>query len=635
MRSPNRLILFFGLLSLALSACTATTSQQATPPPPALPTAKVPPVSEIDAAWQRWKDSGNRNYFFEVEERTPSMDRKLSLVVVDGQVRAAQVQNLQAGAFSEAAALPLAEAQGYTVDALFDRLRKDALGQGGSAVNLQVLFDKATGAPSLAIAEAILSYAPDGSAQLDRAYSYNLVTRLQALIEDTNSVGKEPLLVLTRSNGPQAWCDSLRIFTDGSSLYSDDCRQTALPLTVPGHLMEKLRAELSAFASLEDVRQQGDQIERLVIQGGGTGPAAPETAQRVWTLTDQLHELLSYPLGAGVTLMYIQNNTVLGMDMVRQIVQPAKLNLSGMLHGLAISPDQKWLAYSDDQGVRAINIGENQDRRLLPAPEGGGYYQVRGWSQQNRLLVSQVPADGQGDYRLGWISFTEPQWHDLPLPEGLASYGCDGGAAWSAQGDRVAVSGQEYGAACNLSAGLTVVDLETQTAGRIVARSINSGEQGAPALTASVRNPAWSADGEWIAFSMDEDAAALQEFPSRLYVVHPDGRSLAPVSANSRGRAEHAVWSPKGLLYYAVSGETAELNGIYRYDVSSGENVLFLAGDDLRPLSISPDGQFLAYTRGAEIYIWAFLREENLPNAILPQDGLPAQVMGWMVPPES
>jgi hypothetical protein len=55
-----------------------------------MPTARVPPLSEVDAALQEWKAGNASRYFLEVEESTSEHDRIVRLVVVDDQIRAAQ-----------------------------------------------------------------------------------------------------------------------------------------------------------------------------------------------------------------------------------------------------------------------------------------------------------------------------------------------------------------------------------------------------------------------------------------------------------------------------------------------------------------------------------------------------------------
>ena len=619
---------------LLTAACTpSVTPTPAVSSLPLLPTPDVPSLATIDAAIQRWENSGNTSYFLEVDEKSQAKDVRIRLVVKDQQVRAAQILESTPEGFSDPTSLPLDEAQAYTIDSLLARIRRDAAGQGPAPVNLDVVFDPNSGMPAVANAEALPSFTDAGTIATNREHSYSFVTRLNALLEDTTQRGEDPILAITRSNGPDALCDSLIIYTDGRSQYADDCRQISLPQNVPANLLEQLDALRSRFASLDDNREVDGQIDHLQITGTGSGEPDPQTVVEAWAMAERLNELLSYPLGAGVLLMYIQNNEILGMDMQRQTIQPARISRQGQLRGAALNNGQNWMAYSDDSGLLLKDIDTGDESTLLEPTADGGIYVPRAWNPQDILLAGLVPASEDGAYALTLLDVPDQSTQDLPLPDDAAGYGCDTGAIWSPDGTMLAVTGLGYGAACNINPGLTVVNLEAGSAQTIVAQSVESGTPGTT-LTAGARHPAWSADGEWIAFSLDENATAELSFPSRLYVVHPDGRGLAPITANIRGSADFPVWASNGLLYYGLQGASTTENGIYSYDITTGEATLLLPGENLAPISISPDGQFLAYFQGDNLHIYTFLTEQDLPQIIEPSDGVPAEFVGWLSPPD-
>jgi hypothetical protein len=591
-----RLFAAWMLLILLVSACSTTqTPTSSTPILPPLPTPDVPPLETIDEAIRRWENSGNDSYYLEVEEKTSQRNDIYRVVVKDGQVRAAQQLTISPEGISEPMPFDLEQAQNqYTVDALLARLRRDATGGGAAPLNMRIIFDESNGFPNVVNAEALPSYTDQGSIQLNRQHSYSLIGDIKALLEDSARAGEEPVLFLTRSNGPEAWCDSLQVFSDGGSKYADDCRQESLPIDAPGNLMEQL-AELQAnFDVLDETRGTGGQIEHLVITGTGSEPPDAQAIQQSWALAERLHEILSYPLGAGVVLMYIENNDILGMDMQLQSVQPARISVRGELRGGAITRDASWLSYSDDQGLRAQDISTGTIESLLAQPGDGSYYVPRMYSSQNSLLVSKIPATDGGLFELSTID-PDSTKTELPIPAGIAGYGCDTGAAWSPDGSQIAVTGLGYGAPCNIHPGLTIIDLETSQANKIVERAVLDGIDTGSTILAGARNPAWSPDGEWISFSLDEDTTNPLNFPARLYVVHPDGRGLAPITTNTRGIADNPVWAPDGRLFFSLRNVSTEENGVYQYDIVSGEATLFLAGENLQPVSISPDGQFLVY----------------------------------------
>jgi len=58
-------------------------------------------------------------------------------------------------------------------------------------------------------------------------------------------------------------------------------------------------------------------------------------------------------------------------------------------------------------------------------------------------------------------------------------------------------------------------------------------------------------------------------------------------------------------------------------------HTLLVNGVDLRPISISPDGQFLVYGNDNGLALWVFARSEILPAA-LGETSAPAIFSGWL-----
>lgn len=624
-----RLTGLFSLIILILVACAAPGATSTITSQPPLPTPAVPERAVIERSIQTWENSGNTNYYLEVEKRTASHHVLMRIVVADGDVRAAQLLDRSSGSLGEPLALDLDEARRYTVDALLARVLADATGSGAVPYNMQVVFNQSMGLPELVRADALPTYTEAGTVRLNREHSYILTASIKALIEDTAYPGNQPFYKLSRSNGPNAWCDSLLIYPGGRSQYSNDCTQTTLPLEVADQLRQEVEAFLARFDHLDEIRQEGDQVEHLTITGTGTQPPTPADIEAAWEQSGRLMELLSYPLGAGVTLVYFQNGQLFGMDMQRQIIQPSWLNVQGTLHGAAISLDNTYLAYGDDTGLRAMTISTGEIISLLASPGDGSVYVPRGWNPDHRLLVTRVPGDLSGAYQHGWIDLVEKRFNLLPLPEGVVSYGCDSGMAWSPDGGRIAITGEGIDTPCHLLSGLTVVDLNNGQAVRVVSKP----PAGPDDQVTGARNPAWSPDGQWIAFSLNESTNTSSSAAARLYLAHPDGRALAPISSNSRGQADYPVWTPDGILFYAISGANTAENGIYRYHRPGGVTAQLLVGESLQPDSISPYGEFMAYFDAGVIMIYAFPMDANLPQPVRPFDGERPLIAGWLSPP--
>jgi hypothetical protein len=610
---------------LLAGACNA--APQAEPTQPVLPTAQAPSQKEIDDAYQRWQSSGNNSYLAEVEERRQDGHQKYLVVVRDGQVRAAQVlERDDQGDWGIAEALSLEAAQDLTVDGIFKRLKRDAAGEGSGPVNIKVSYDRSLGYPIAIHAEALAGLDPEGKVILDRRNNYDLTLSVQALLEDQFGVGKEPVFSLEQSGGPEAWCGLLRIFSDNTAVYTDDCREDVLQSEVPPQLQARLGDLRAAFASLDSLREEAGQMERLIVSGSGDGSADGGEVEVAWELAAELNGLLSEPIGLGLIVSYLQEGRLYGLDVYNRRIIPADLVAEKPVAGGAWTPDGKKLAFSRDGGLTLYDNTTGEFSELLASPQEG-YYLPRGWSSSGSLLVDQRGAGGE-PIRHGWIDVGKKSWQDLPAPEGIEEYGCDTGLSWAPDARRVAVTGLEYGSPCNMSAGLTVIDLETGAAQRIVAPSILGGDENGSAIIAGAQTPAWSPDGEWIAFALDQDASAPLAFPARLYRVHPDGSALTPLTSNSSGRTSHPVWTQDGSLYYSLNGAGAEADGIYHYLPGENKHTLLLQGTGLYPLSLSPDGEFLLYEDMGNLKLWEF-RLEDVVFEIPVQGEARPDFIGW------
>lgn len=615
------------LIVVTISACTQTPKPTIEEPPP-LPTPAVPPISEIDAAIALWRESQTTRYFAEIEERRQDEHFKVRLVVVDGVIRTAQrLDYISTSGWGEPVSLPSEQANGYMIESLLERIRKDALGQGDFPVNMRASFDKSLGFPIAVHTEALPAYNNQGELVLNRAYGYSLTVQVKALLEDTYGAGKTLIYSHIRSGGENAWCDNLRFFDDGEAIYTDDCRNTLLQLLVPQSRMELLNQLRASFASLDDLQIEENAFERLIILGSGQGSPDPASLEAAWAYAQEVHPLLSETIGLGLTMVYLYNGELIGFDVFNKKTLPAQLPASGALRSALLSSDGKKLALSNENGLSLIEISSQTVSQLLPPPEEG-YYQLRAWSADGILIIAHLPETDSTPIKLGWLTTDDAAWHPLPLPEGIPDYGCDTGLDWSPEGGLLAITGLGYGAPCNRAPGLTVIDISARTASLIIAPEVQTGVEGGGSVIAGAHTPAWSPDGSWLAFGLDQDASAPLTFPTRLYRVHPDGSNLTPLTNNSTGVATHPVWAADWTVYYSLNGAGAELDGLYRYTSTNNTHTLLISGSDLHPLSISPDGEFLLYTANDSFRIWQFRLNEDIAEITGVDGRLPAFV-GW------
>ena len=594
------------LLLLSIGACTQTPTTLPFPNP------IVPPVEEIDQANQKWQNGNNLHYFVTVEETNQNGTFVYRIVVADGQIRAAQQLEKVDGVLQSPVAIDFEDAQMYTVDALFERVRNDALGLGVVPMNMSVIFDPLSGFPSVVEAKALPTSTEDGTLKLNRELSYSFTTDVKVLIEDTVGLSKDPLLVFYRSGGEKAWCDVLRVYADGTSIYSDDCRQTLLQLQPPPNSVVVLKELATNLSGIDETRQDGGVIQRLVLYGNGNGTPDAGALETAWNLGLGLSELLSRPIGAGITLMYTQNDLLLGFDMRTSLGQPASVEIKSPLHGMAAHPNGDLLTYNDNAGLHWLKLKTGETGLFFSNPPGS-YYAPRSWSRQGPLLLERIH-EGNNPPEWGWTSIEEPSWHPIALK--AEAFTCDTGVSQDPNtGNFVVAAGGD----CQNDPGLTLVNLEDGGIRKLVD---SQGIAKSGAFT-----PSWSPDGNWIAFSLA--LMDTSENPQRLFLVHPDGTEMTALTANTTGQASHPVWSEDGSrLFYALTGADTGEDGIYTYDMS-GQHELLHAGTGIYPISVSPSDEFLAFWNGEGLNAILLTHGELFVAALSTETSTPVFV-GWL-----
>ena len=629
MKSTLFVVVLF-LVALLAAACNSPTPTVEEVELPSLPTPDVPPLTEIEAAIERWEDSNTSDYFIEANERNQEEQWMIRLVIADNLIRSAQRLDLDAdGNWGEPFSISRDEAQAYTVESILQRIREDAAGQGASLYNMIAAFDDFLGFPLITHAEALPSYTDEGTLELNRQHSYDLAVEVKILLEDVYSADQEPIYTLIRSDGPEAWCDILRIFPDGSSIYTDDCRNEFWQIPTPESRLALLDELRSSFASLDDLRSDNGQSQRLILAGTGSGTPNSETLEGAWQLSAELHELLSSPIGLGLVMSYVYDGNFFGFDVFNKLTLPSQLPRTGAVRGAVLTPNGDLLAFSDDDGLNVFDRQTQSMNQLLTPPEEG-YYLARSWSNTGRLMVSHTLESEDEPIRHGWVTMEDVTWNDLPTPEGIRGYGCDTGVVWSPEGNELAITGLGYGEPCNISPGLTIVDSSSNVAQVVIAPTIKAIEDDSGTLIAGAHTPAWSPDGAWIAFGLDQDSTEAGTFPTRLYRVHPDGSNLTPLTSNSQGQATHPVWAQDGSLYYSLSGEGADLDGLYHYLPAENTHTLLIPGAGIHPLSISPGGEFLLYEQDQVLRIWQIRLQETVAEITGEEDQHPS-FSGWII----
>lgn len=301
----------------------------------------------------------------------------------------------------------------------------------------------------------------------------------------------------------------------------------------------------------------------------------------------------------GPAFLFLEHDALYRFDLDGRTAQPIGLPALGEVRDARLNPDGRFLAYRDELGLKWLEVTTEETHLWLTIQTESPWERFWPliWSQAGYLLVERGWFNENS--ALGWVVVGDDTWHNLPLPASTTAefYDNDSGAAWSPNGTQLAVAGYPHGFGSSVP-GLTVVDLDTGEAEQIITQTVafDVGTEGR--VIAGVYDPIWSPDGEWIAFGLDSEPTGPLQFPARLHWSRPSGRNLTPITDNATGWAGQPLWAADGYLYYSLIRADDEANGVYRYNPAGLTHTLLIAGDDLCPISLSPDGKFLLYGVG-------------------------------------
>ena len=165
------------------------------------------------------------------------------------------------------------------------------------------------------------------------------------------------------------------------------------------------------------------------------------------------------------------------------------------------------------------------------------------------------------------------------------------------------------------SSGLWIIDAEGVTRPELI-----PGTEGREASGAAFQ-AAWSPNGEWIAFSVEEFGSRGEFLGVSICIIRPDGSGLEQLTER-RWSTRGVAWSPDGgrIAYSTVVGQR---HGIHILDLATRQDRRLVSTEVERlassqGVSWSPDGRFLVYNRE---YLWIVEPDDSNNRQLTGPDG--------------
>ncbi len=118
-------------------------------------------------------------------------------------------------------------------------------------------------------------------------------------------------------------------------------------------------------------------------------------------------------------------------------------------------------------------------------------------------------------------------------------------------------------------------------------------------INAEESSPAWSPDGDWIAYIRRQPGGPIQD----VWVMRPDGSERHALTRQN-GRAFTPAWAPdSSRIVFSTNAKSGEVYELFTIgaDGKGLRRVVPTAGDNFEP-SWSPDGTKIAYQEAGAIY---------------------------------
>ncbi|MCL4265711.1 MAG: PD40 domain-containing protein [Anaerolineae bacterium] len=317
-------------------------------------------------------------------------------------------------------------------------------------------------------------------------------------------------------------------------------------------------------------------------------------------------------------ILYWDVDTMYRFEASSKQSYPLEIQTDGNILSATFDRNNGEIAFADANGLKTAFLNGDSQQLLIT-------HEKEILNQDTLYRVKYVPLEWSphGDYillrRIGYetagiFQFSRTDGLLQPLPAlhygGVDSLQCETGLSWSPDEDAI-VTGIWGIGFCDGNGGIFVIKVPSLTVEKIFTGTLSliPPDQEVINLAGGSAYMKWSPDGQHIAFVQDEYFPE-EQYHSLLMLIDPQTRQTQVVVNSAEGDITTPLWSPDSQqIYYLIDHQPrlkrdhfyfedqigVAQDEIYKVDVNSGQSTRLYAGHNLELVSISPQGEWIAF----------------------------------------